>query len=117
MANLPIVKSWVTFRWLESTGKVAPIHFSKQEIDRVLFFIIPGILTKIQKEYQIGDAEGGALQTAFVVSYMIFAPIFGYLGDRHNRKAIMAFGVFIWTIFTIIGSFMPVRTLYLFSLN
>ena len=70
-------------------------------------------MTKIQKEYQIGDAEGGALQTAFVVSYMIFAPIFGYLGDRHNRKAIMAFGVFIWTIFTIIGSFMPVRTTFL----
>ena len=71
------------------------------------FFLFSGILTKIQNEYNIGDAEGGALQTAFVVSYMIFAPIFGYLGDRHSRKLIMAFGVFIWTIFTIIGSFMP----------
>jgi len=66
-------------------------------------------LTKIQNEYNINDAKGGALQTAFVVSYMVFAPIFGYLGDRYSRKFIMAFGVFIWTIFTIVGSFMMVR--------
>ncbi len=68
---------------------------------------LAGILSKIQKEYGIGDAEGGALQTAFVVSYMIFAPIFGYLGDRHSRRMIMAVGVAFWTVFTIVGSFMP----------
>lgn len=73
------------------------------------YCIFSGILSKIQSEYHIGDAEGGALQTAFVVSYTIFAPIFGYLGDRYSRKAIMAFGVFLWTVFTVIGSFMPVR--------
>ncbi len=44
---------------------------------------------------------------------MIFAPIFGYLGDRHSRKLIMAFGVFLWTVFTIIGSFMPNYTSFL----
>jgi MFS family permease len=72
-----------------------------------LYLFFSGILSKIQNDYKIGDAEGGALQTAFVVSYMIFAPIFGYLGDRQSRKLIMAFGVFLWTVFTIIGSFMP----------
>ena len=73
----------------------------------------PGILTKIQAEFKIGDAEGGALQTAFVASYMIFAPIFGYTGDRHSRKLIMAFGVFLWTVFTIVGSFMQDYTSFL----
>ena len=48
----------------------------------------------------------GILQTAFIVSYMLFAPLFGYLGDRYSRKAIMAGGVFLWSIFTLIGSFM-----------
>ncbi|XP_060803452.1 protein spinster isoform X4 [Amyelois transitella] len=47
----------------------------------------------------------GLLQTVFVVAYMVFAPIFGYLGDRHSRRAIMAFGVALWSITTFLGSF------------
>ena len=45
---------------------------------------------------------------------MFFAPIFGYLGDRHSRRGIMAVGVFFWTAFTVIGSFMPVSRYSLF---
>lgn len=37
---------------------------------------------------------------------MIFAPIFGYLGDRYSRKAIMAFGITLWGATTLLGSFM-----------
>jgi predicted MFS family arabinose efflux permease len=39
-----------------------------------------GILDKIQKEFNANDAMMGLLQTAFIVSYMFFAPLFGYLG-------------------------------------
>ena len=51
----------------------------------------------------------GLLQTAFIVSFMVFAPLFGYLGDRYSRKAIMAAGVFLWSVFTLIGSFIGGR--------
>ena len=78
-----------------------------------LFF--PGILRQVQEEYQIDDGEAGALQTAFVICYMLFAPLFGYFGDRHSRKMIMAFGVLIWVIATLVGSFMPVKDYYLLS--
>ncbi len=37
---------------------------------------------------------------------MIFAPIFGYLGDRFSRKAIMAFGITLWGFTTLLGSYM-----------
>lgn len=37
---------------------------------------------------------------------MIFAPIFGYLGDRFSRKAIMAFGITLWGLTTLLGSYM-----------
>jgi len=67
---------------------------------------IAGILEDIKEEFNANNAMGGLLQTAFIVSYMIFAPLFGYLGDRYSRKAIMAAGVFLWSIFTLIGSFM-----------
>ena len=35
----------------------------------------------------------GLLQTAFVVCYMLFAPVFGYLGDRYSRKLILGVGI------------------------
>lgn len=70
---------------------------------------IAGILDDVKKEFNANNAMGGLLQTAFIVSYMIFAPLFGYLGDRYSRKAIMAAGVFLWSIFTLIGSFMSGR--------
>lgn len=37
---------------------------------------------------------------------MIFAPIFGYLGDRYSRKWIMILGVALWSGTTLLGSYM-----------
>ncbi|XP_053663898.1 protein spinster [Anopheles marshallii] len=69
-------------------------------------FTIAGVLTEIQDHFNIGDDEGGLLQTAFVLSYMIFAPVFGYLGDRYSRKWIMVLGVSLWSTTTLLGSYM-----------
>ncbi|XP_021952664.1 protein spinster isoform X2 [Folsomia candida] len=69
-------------------------------------FTLAGILDKIQCNFGIENSEGGLLQTVFVISYMIFAPVFGYLGDRYSRRFIMAFGVFLWSLTTLLGSFM-----------
>lgn len=70
------------------------------------FFIFTGVLSDIQQEFKIGDDQAGLLQTAFVLSYMICAPIFGYLGDRYSRKWIMILGVALWSGTTLLGSFM-----------
>lgn len=67
---------------------------------------IAGILDPIQREFGANNAMMGLLQTAFIMSYMVFAPLFGYLGDRYSRRNIMAAGVFLWSVFTLIGSFM-----------
>ncbi|XP_059350809.1 protein spinster-like isoform X2 [Daphnia carinata] len=69
-------------------------------------YTIAGILTQIQCDLNIGDTEGGLLQTAFVAIYMICAPVFGYLGDRYSRRLIMAGGIFIWSLTTLLGSYM-----------
>ncbi|CAH2980901.1 unnamed protein product [Chilo suppressalis] len=65
----------------------------------------PGVLTYVKDEFEIGDDSAGFLQTVFVVAYMVFAPIFGYLGDRYSRRIIMAFGVGLWSMTTLFGSF------------
>ncbi len=44
------------------------------------------------------DFYMGLLATAFMVSYMVTAPIFGWLADRTRRWAIMAIGVIIWSL-------------------
>lgn len=71
-------------------------------------YFVSGILGSVKGHFDIGDDLAGLLQTAFVLSYMLFAPIFGYLGDRYNRRYIMAFGVFLWSLTTMAGSFMNV---------
>ncbi|KAB7494858.1 Protein spinster [Armadillidium nasatum] len=37
---------------------------------------------------------------------MVMAPLYGYLGDRFNRRVLMAVGVFLWSLTTLLGSFM-----------
>ena len=70
-------------------------------------------MTQVQEYYSISDTQAGFLQTIFVLSYMIFAPVFGYLGDRYSRKWIMAVGVGIWVLAVLVGSFMEDFTAFL----
>lgn len=40
----------------------------------------------------------GLLSTAFLVSYMFFAPIFGLLAERYSRWSLIGIGVIIWSL-------------------
>jgi len=60
------------------------------------------------------DKDLGLLQTAFVICYMLFAPLFGYMGDRFSRKWIMIFGLSLWALATFVGSFMKNFWAFLF---
>ncbi|GIX91234.1 hypothetical protein CDAR_179562 [Caerostris darwini] len=70
-------------------------------------FTLAGTLKDVQEYYSLGNTEAGLIQTSFICSYMIMAPVFGYLGDRYSRKKIIAFGVLFWSITTLLGSFIP----------
>jgi len=70
---------------------------------------VAGMLEKIKQDKNFNikkDKYLGLLQTAFVVCYMIFAPVFGYLGDRYSRKWLLAVGISFWSLSTLAGSFM-----------
>ena len=71
------------------------------------FLFVSGVLKQIQDYYKINNSEDGLLQTAFISFYMVFSPVFGYMGDRFNRKLIMAGGIFFWSCITFGGSFVP----------
>ena len=71
-------------------------------------------MRQVQDAFQIGDAQAGALQTIFVGSYMLVAPVFGYLGDRYSRRWLMVVGVSIWVIAVLLGSFMTTFGWFMF---
>lgn len=77
-------------------------------------FTVAELLPDIKSEFGMSNDESGLLQTAFILSYMIFAPLFGYLGDRYNRKIIMSSGVFLWGLTTFVGSYMKSFGWFLF---
>src|SRR5262249_50036007 len=47
------------------------------------------------------DTKIGLFQFAFLLTYMIFSPIGGALGDRIKRKYIVGCGVLIWSLATV----------------
>uniref|UniRef100_A0A673GX28 Protein spinster homolog 1 n=1 Tax=Sinocyclocheilus rhinocerous TaxID=307959 RepID=A0A673GX28_9TELE len=68
-------------------------------------FTVAGVLPDIEHFFSISDGTSGLLQTVFICSYMFLAPLFGYLGDRYNRKLIMCVGIFFWSLVTLASSF------------
>jgi len=78
---------------------------------------VAGMLEKIKHDPYFNvtqDKWMGLLQTAFVVCYMLFAPVFGYLGDRYTRKWLLVVGVGFWCISSLVGSFMTNFWAFLF---
>ncbi|KAL4660588.1 hypothetical protein GN956_G612 [Arapaima gigas] len=68
-------------------------------------YTIAGVLLNIQNYFSVNDSSAALLQTVFICSFMLLAPVFGYLGDRYNRKFIMAVGLSVWILATIGSSF------------
>lgn len=60
--------------------------------------VLAAVVPKIQEELHCNDAQTGLLNTAFIVSYMVLAGLFGWLGDRFNRWVIVAIGVSLWSL-------------------
>ncbi|GFO53909.1 MFS transporter [Geomonas sp. Red276] len=73
-------------------------------IDRqVLFAVFP--LIKI--DLAISDTALGFLGSAFMLSYMLIAPLFGWLGDRRSRVKLAAGGLVVWSLATALAGFAP----------
>jgi MFS family permease len=65
-------------------------------------YILAAIIPEIKTQFLAGDpnanGKAGLLTTAFLVSYMLTAPIFGWMADRFSRWIIIGFSVAIWSL-------------------
>jgi MFS transporter, Spinster family, sphingosine-1-phosphate transporter len=69
-------------------------------------YLVSGIVPDLKAPpLGLSDSQIGLLTTAFMIVYMVAAPIFGTLGDRGSRTRPIAFGVFLWSIATIVSGF------------
>ncbi len=69
-------------------------------IDR---YILAAVLKPASEELQFASADDarGVLGSVFLVSYCLFSPLVGWLGDRVPRKYLIAGGVAIWSVATL----------------
>jgi MFS transporter, Spinster family, sphingosine-1-phosphate transporter len=64
-------------------------------------YVAAATLTLILPDLGISDAQGGLLQSIFIVTYALACPLAGSLGDRVNRMHLAATGIFIWSLATV----------------
>ena len=64
--------------------------------------ILAAVLPHLKHDFLAGDpnqnGKAGLLTTAFLLSYMCTAPIFGWLADRFSRWLLVGISVAIWSI-------------------
>lgn len=69
-------------------------------------YVVSGIVPDLKAPpLGLSDSQIGLLTTAFMLVYMLAAPIFGALGDRGSRTRPIAVGVFLWSIATLVSGF------------
>jgi len=73
-------------------------------IDRqVLFAVFP----LIKVDLRLSDTALGFLGSAFMLSYLLFAPLFGWLGDHLSRTRLASGGLVVWSMATALAGFAP----------
>lgn len=64
--------------------------------------LLDGVMPLLRKDLGLTYEQGGMLTTAFMLGYFLTSPIFGYLGDRVPRRWLVAAGVFVWSLGTLL---------------
>ncbi len=68
-------------------------------------YVLAAVVPPLKGDLQLTDTQIGWLTSAFMIGYFATAPVFGYLGDRWQRKGLIAFGVTFWSLGTILSGF------------
>lgn len=65
-------------------------------------YILASVVPALKAEFLPGDplanSKAGLLTTAFLISYMLTAPFFGWLADRFSRWLIIGLSVALWSL-------------------
>jgi MFS transporter, Spinster family, sphingosine-1-phosphate transporter len=65
-------------------------------------YVVNSVVEPMKLEFGLTDWQAGRINTAFMLGYFVTAPFFGYLGDRFSRKWLIAAGIFVWSLGTVL---------------
>ena len=68
-------------------------------------YVLNAVRTPLANDFRISYGDSGRTVTAFMIGYFVTSPFFGYLGDRLSRKWLIAFGILVWSLGTILTGF------------
>src|SRR5260370_39843521 len=97
---LPVAVAGAPSRVRSYATRVLWVMFAINFLNYMDRFILPSVLTSIQKEFHISDFQSGLLATAFTLVYAVAALPFGIWADRGIRKSVVATGVGLWSLVT-----------------
>lgn len=87
--------------WLLSTGWGLAVLTVVNLLNYLDRFVVAALFESLKHSaLALSDAQLGSLMSAFLVVYMLAAPLFGSLGDRRARPRLIAVGVAIWSVAT-----------------
>ena len=66
-------------------------------------YLVPPLVPELERALGISHAQAGWLWPAFMVVYLIAAPVFGAWGDRGSRTRPIALGVAVWSLATVLS--------------
>jgi MFS family permease len=70
-------------------------------------YVSAATLPLILADLAISDAQGGLLQSLFIVAYALACGPAGWLGDFGNRLRLVSTGVFVWSAATVASGLAP----------
>ena len=68
-------------------------------------YVVSAIAPSLKSALALSDTQLGWLMPAFLLVYMVAAPVFGSWGDLGSRTRPMAIGVFVWSLATFLSGF------------
>lgn len=68
-------------------------------------FVVSALVESLRADLGLSDLRLGVLMTGFIVVYSLASPVFGALGDRGRRPLLLAVGVALWSLATLLSGF------------
>ena len=93
--------------WSRSPGVILGSLTTLNALNYLDRYVSAATLPLILADLAISDAQGGLLQSLFIVAYSLACGPAGWLGDTSNRLRLVATGVFVWSVATVASGLAP----------
>src|SRR5437879_4854472 len=102
-------------RWARSPGVILGSLTTLNALNYVDRYVAAATLPLILADLAISDAQGGLLQSLFIVAYSLACGPAGWLGDVGKRLRLVAGGVFVWSVATVASGLAPTYAMLLLA--